>query len=223
MAISSWVDGAEGTITVNWTAVEIEIEVNTDKTLSSIVIEALDENSEGDGCCYFDDFLIEPGIDVEEDDITYVTRDDHTDVLPASIQHSLLTAPYLHAPGTHTHVIDNITLVVTQTAHGFVVGDVLKRSAGSYVKAKADDIANSHAVGIVSAVGGVNSFSLLVYGAISTLTSLVDGAIYYLSAATDGLYTATAPTTPGQVVKILMIANSTTSAFFINEPGAIVP
>ncbi len=41
----------------------------------------------------------------------------------------------------------------TQAAHGFAVGDVFRRSSGSYVKACADSAANAAALGVVSVLG----------------------------------------------------------------------
>ena len=103
MSIGTWIDGTEATLDVVWTAIDITISVSTDKTLSSILIKAQNDNSAGSGVCYFDDFSLEPGVSVDEGDITYVTRLDHRSSLPASIPHAELTEPYLHPPGAHTH------------------------------------------------------------------------------------------------------------------------
>lgn len=75
---------------------------------------------------------------------------------------------------------------ITQTAHGFVVGDVIKRTSGSYAKAKADTSANARAVGIVESVPDANTFVVVTRGKVTGLSGLTDGTIYFLSAATAG-------------------------------------
>lgn len=115
------------------------------------------------------------------------------------------------------------TLSVTQSAHGFVVGDVVYiNGSGVYVKAQANADATSEVVGIVSAVTDVNTFTLQFGGLVTGLSGLTVGAAYYLSPSSAGAITATKPTTVGQVVKPLLVARTTTSAFWVNYLGALL-
>jgi len=118
---------------------------------------------------------------------------------------------------------NNLVLAVSQAAHGFAVGDVLYLSSGTYVKANANTAATAEVVGIVSVVAGANDFTLLMYGQITTLSGLTAGTVYFLSGSAAGAYTATQVTTVGYVDKPLMVALSTTAAFFYNERGKVLP
>lgn len=118
---------------------------------------------------------------------------------------------------------NSLTLDVHQVAHGFSVGNVVYRASGSYADAKADNTATAEVIGIVSVVADVDNFTLLMYGEITTLSGLTDDAVYFLSGTSAGAYTATQTTTVGFVDKPLMVALSTTAAFFYNLRGKIVP
>lgn len=88
----------------------------------------------------------------------------------------------------------------TQTAHGFVAGDVIRHNGTSYVKAQADTVANSeNVVGIVSAAPSADVFRFTLPGFI-TGTGYTAGASYYLSDTTAGLTTVTAPATVGTTI-----------------------
>lgn len=116
---------------------------------------------------------------------------------------------------------ENATIDVVQAAHGFVVGDALRRSAGVYVKAQADSSSNAEAVGIVSAVAGVNDFTLLMSGEITGLSGLTDATVYFLSETTAGLLTTMEPTLNGTVSKPLLVATSATTGVFVNLRGIV--
>lgn len=111
MSISTWFEGQEKTIEISWSLAEFAVEVNTEKTLSSLVVKVENGNAAGDGEIYFDEFTVEEGTFLKdsEGDITYVTQLDHTDVLPASIQHHLLADPYLHPNDAKVKVSANDT------------------------------------------------------------------------------------------------------------------
>ena len=115
-----------------------------------------------------------------------------------------------------------ITRSVTQSSHGFSVGDVLYLNGSTYTKAKADAVATAEVVGIVSAVANSNTFSLSSLGYITGLSGLTAGTVYFLSASTAGALTATEPTTSGHVSKPLLIADSTTSGYFFNMRGVVI-
>lgn len=117
------------------------------------------------------------------------------------------------------------TTAVSQTAHGFSVGNVLTYSGtnDTYAAAKADSAADAEVVGIVSAVADANDFTLLTEGMITTLTGLTAGTTYWLSDSSAGSYTSTPPTTAGHINKPLMMAVDTTSAVFKNFRGEVIP
>lgn len=120
---------------------------------------------------------------------------------------------------------DNASLntLVTQTAHGFAVGNILKCTGiNTFVLAQADSAANAEVIGIVSLVVDADNFFLETAGAITGLTGLTAGSPYYLSPGTPGAYTATRPTTAGQVVKPVFIATSTTTAIWTNMLGIVL-
>lgn len=89
---------------------------------------------------------------------------------------------------------ESVSWSVTQSSHGFSVGDVLYYSSGSYAKAQADAAATL-GLFIVSAVANTNTFTATLSGKISGLSSLTAGQYYFLSASTAGLLTTTEPTT----------------------------
>lgn len=117
--------------------------------------------------------------------------------------------------------IDRV-LTVTQSSHGFAVGDVLRHNGTDYVKAKADTAGNAEVVGIVSNVVDANNFQLLFVGSITGLSGLTAGSVYFLDPSTAGALTATEPTTTGQVSKPLLIATSTTAGHFFNFRGEMI-
>jgi hypothetical protein len=113
-------------------------------------------------------------------------------------------------------------LLIAQTAHGFVVGNLLRWNGTAYVKAQADSAANAEVHGIVSTVTDANNFILTTEGALSGLSSLTSGTTYFLSPTTAGAYTATEPSTAGQISKPIFVADSTTTAIFHNYRGIAV-
>jgi hypothetical protein len=115
------------------------------------------------------------------------------------------------------------SIAVAQTAHGLVVGNIVKLTgATTYAKAQADSAINAEVAGIVSAVAGANNFTLTTNGQVTGLTGLTAGAVYFLSPTTAGALTTVEPTTGGQVSKPVLIADSTTSGIFYNFRGAVI-
>lgn len=114
------------------------------------------------------------------------------------------------------------SVVVSQTTHGFAVGDVIKRSGSAYAKAQADSAANAEVIGIVSSVPNANSFEYITVGLVTGLTGLTDNTVYFLSPTTAGALTDTEPSSAGHVSKPLLWATSTTSGVFYNQRGALI-
>ena len=112
---------------------------------------------------------------------------------------------------------------VSQTAHGFAVGNVVRLSgASTYTKSQANSAANANVAGIVSTVVGVNDFILTIEGSVSGLSGLTAGTTYFLDPTTAGAYTATEPVTVGQVSKPLFTADTTTSAIIGTYRGIVI-
>lgn len=111
---------------------------------------------------------------------------------------------------------------ITQTAHGFAVGDVVMFNGSSYVKAKADSASDAEAIGIVSAVADANHFTIALGGYLTGLSGLTGGTVYFLSPNTAGALTSTEPTTSGQVSKPLLIADSASTGYLFNWRGISV-
>lgn len=108
---------------------------------------------------------------------------------------------------------------ITQAAHGFIVGNVVRLNGANCVKAQADNAANSNAIGVVAAITSVNEFTLLFGGYINVLAGLIAGSVYYLDPVTAGAMTTVAPVGAGQIRKILLIADSATSGYWLNYNG----
>lgn len=102
-----------------------------------------------------------------------------------------------------------VTVLVGQTAHGLSVGDVLRHNGTSYVAATATTETNAEAVGVVTTVPDVDTFTYQTAGLVTGLSGLTAGELYYLK--DDG----SLGTTAGTVEKPILIAVSATSAVLI--------
>lgn len=104
---------------------------------------------------------------------------------------------------------------ITQTAHGLGVGNVVRLSGTNYIRAQADNATNAEGVvGIVSAVGGANTFTLTMKGYVTGLSGLTAGAAYYLHPGLAGGLITPIPVGGGAVQKQIFYADSTTSGYF---------
>lgn len=115
-----------------------------------------------------------------------------------------------------------VRIQITQTSHGFSVGNVLIYNGTAYALAKADNADDAEVVGIVATVIDANNFILQATGEVIGLSGLAAGTTYFLSDSTAGLLTSTEPTTNGSISKPLGIAVSTTALFFFNMRGEVV-
>ena len=105
---------------------------------------------------------------------------------------------------------DATTKSITQTAHGFVVGDWVYLSAAStYSKADADLAASFDTVGVVTTVVDANTFSLATEGYVTGLSGLTAATRYYLS-TTAGAITSTKPSSN---IKAVFLSDTTTSGW----------
>ena len=103
--------------------------------------------------------------------------------------------------------ISHSTIDITQSSHGFAVGEALKSSGsnGAYAKAQADSAANAEVVGVVTVVTDTNNFTLTLSGMITVAGAVPNetaGTALFLSASSAGALTATEPSTSGQISKL---------------------
>jgi hypothetical protein len=115
-----------------------------------------------------------------------------------------------------------VTKAITQVAHGFVVGDLLYLVGITYTKAIATSAAASEVVGMVSAVAGVDDFTLTTSGRVTGIPVTVAGTVYFLSPTTAGLYTSTEPSTIGQLSKPVLVADTTSSGYLMQFRGNVI-
>lgn len=111
---------------------------------------------------------------------------------------------------------------IAQTGHGLAVGNVVRHNGTSFVKAQANSETNAEVVGIVSVVADANNFTLHYGGRIIGLAGLTAGTVYFLDDDTAGLLTATEPPDVGDVSKPVLVADSTTSGYFLNFRGQVL-
>ena len=107
---------------------------------------------------------------------------------------------------------------ISQTGHGFTVGDVLRwnTATNTYVKAQADTAVNAEVVGVVNVLEDANSFQLTYSGYIEV--PAVSGASYpvlFLSGSTAGELSATPPSFIGSVVKPVLTRSTNGSGHIV--------
>jgi hypothetical protein len=115
--------------------------------------------------------------------------------------------------------LSRIQKTYTQSSHGFVAGDVLKKSGGVWAKAQANSATNAEVLGVVESVT-TNTFRLVFAGEI-TLSGLTTETNYWLSSSSAGVTTTTEPTTTGTVSKPVYYSISTTTAVVQIQRGVI--
>lgn len=114
-----------------------------------------------------------------------------------------------------------ITKDITQTGHGFVVGNWIRLSAAAtYAKAQANNSANAELVGVVTAVTDANTFTVTVSGYVETLTGLTANSIYFLSDLTAGAMAMAEPTAVSSISKPVFYSDTTTSGYLLPYRGS---
>ncbi len=111
------------------------------------------------------------------------------------------------------------TRTISQAAHGFAIGNVLYLVGSTYTLAIATSLAAAEVMGIVIKSIDANSFIVQYNGVVQGLSGLTAGSTFYLSPSSAGALTITQPSTPTQVIKPLLVADSTTTGYWINLPG----
>lgn len=114
-----------------------------------------------------------------------------------------------------------VSRYITQSAHGFSVGNWLYYTGSAYALAKADADSTSEVLGIVSAVPDTSHFVLVTSGYVSTITGATAGT-NYLSDSSAGAMTTTEPTQVGHIDKPVFFADSATSGYILNQRGVTI-
>ena len=103
-------------------------------------------------------------------------------------------------------------LNVTQSTHGFTLGQALYFDGTDWQLAKSDAI-TTLGVGVVSKVVSTDIFEVTFSGEITGLSGLTSGEYYYVSDSTAGLLTTTAGT---NYENPLLLATSTTTGIVLS-------
>lgn len=112
-----------------------------------------------------------------------------------------------------TVLAKSISEVITQTAHGFAIGDVIRWDVSAtpsarWVKAQANNATNAEVAGVVSNVQDSNAFTVVYSGYIDLSSSSYAGISFpamFLSSTIPGGMTASPPSAIGTVVKPVVI------------------
>lgn len=125
---------------------------------------------------------------------------------------------------TQISALTSTTIQVTQTTHGFVVGDALRFDGTSnhYIKALADADVNSEVLGLVDVVTDANTFVITSSGSLSGLSGLTPGSIYFLSDIFAGKMTLTEPSTPYHISKPVFLSTSASTGYVQIERGMVL-
>lgn len=138
--------------------------------------------------------------------------------------------------------VDKISEEITQTAHGFAAGTVIRKFFGGegFTLAQANSAENAESIGIVTEVPTANTFRVTYFGLenISSATSVFDvnlgyttngtdlgldqGAIYFLSETEPGQITSGLPENPNSVIKPVLAALSDRKILVTHYAGSLV-
>jgi len=113
---------------------------------------------------------------------------------------------------------ESVKKTYTQSSHGFVAGNAVYRSSGTWVKGKADVAGTAEAEGVVESVAG-NDFVLVESGEITGLSGGTDGSWGFLSKDTAGALTTTEPDPTLYVSKPILKWTSTTTGIVQIQRG----
>jgi hypothetical protein len=106
------------------------------------------------------------------------------------------------------HTFRGVEFEVTQSSHGFSLGDVIRYGSSGWTKAQANSIANARADGVVVEVVSTSVFKYVIVGQLTGVSGLTAGSQYFLSSATAGALTSTEPEISVPIYKAI----STTAA-----------
>lgn len=111
------------------------------------------------------------------------------------------------------------SLYVLQTGHGLALNEIVMLSGANYILAQADAASHSDVVGIITQIIDANNFLMQFGGYVQTLIGATPGVVYFLSDTVPGTLTNAPSGNPGTILKPILIANTTTSGFWLNYNG----
>ena len=127
-----------------------------------------------------------------------------------------------------TNLGDN-NIDVTQSSHGFAVGDVIRMTTtnNTYAKALADTAANAEVIGIVIDVTDTNNFTYATSGEITVAAAVPNsttaGDIVFLSTSSAGGTQTTEPSVADQISKpIAVITEANNKMILLPYRGEII-
>ena len=94
----------------------------------------------------------------------------------------------------------------TQSSHGFIVGETIGYSGGSFVKAIAKTDFDGETLGVVSEVDSTSGFTVVFAGYVTGMTSygFLPNTTYFLSDLVAGGYVVDIPTVTGSTIKPML-------------------
>ena len=103
---------------------------------------------------------------------------------------------------------------ITQSSHGFSVGDVVGYSGGTYVKAIATLNFDGEVFGLVSKSGSTDQFTVVFTGYVTGLTSvgLLANTTYFLSDSVAGELSTNIPSISGSTIKPILTTTTVDEA-----------
>jgi hypothetical protein len=119
------------------------------------------------------------------------------------------------------------TVRISQTSHGFTIGDVVGISGSTYNKAIANGNYNGEVIGVITRIISPNVFDITQAGYVNGITgvtpTLVANTTYYLSDVNYGKLITSKPTTLGHVVRAVFATDSgNTSGWVLPYPGVLL-
>jgi hypothetical protein len=122
---------------------------------------------------------------------------------------------------------ERIFKTISQSAHGFNIGQVVGFSGGTYNKPLADGLYDGEVIGIVTNCFGANSFEVTQAGFVTGITvggGLITNCTYFLSATAGqcGCLTISEPVNPNYISKSMLIATSVNSGWVLPYAGYVI-
>lgn len=123
---------------------------------------------------------------------------------------------------------NRLQFVITQTSHGFIVGNIVINDAQAgppnYILAQANSLNDCQGCMMVSFIIDANNFVATQIGYVSVITSqtFTAGVQYFLNPSASPQLISTAPSTVGNVLLPCFTADTTTSGFFFGGYGTLI-
>ena len=130
---------------------------------------------------------------------------DHSDISSPSPFVVPITTDSILNYGRLDFKYTNRVSILNSSAPGLAVGDAVRLSGSTLVKAQADTEENSNVLGMVESIDTTSGYTSVVLGGLfqALLGSYSAGSTYYLSQTTAGVLTSTKPTTG--IVKPILV------------------